>query len=291
MWTRTLLGCLALLSASMLHAQDDNGIWNKAFSAASSRSSANAHGYADVGFAPAIMGIPHKPFTAKRTYSDQATNNGVNVGEPVTAEWTIARDDRGRVHYEMAYEGTRRGKTVIEGFDIQIYDPIAHTCLRYFANADHSLPANPTVTVQRLLPIGELSPPLRPEPETDADKNASTSSSPDLPSSRQQELNQEAKTPENPPITFVHMKDNLPVQSINGIKVVGRNSVLRYGPKNQYFQIQQDWFSPEFALDMRQVLLRETMGTETVETKDVVEGEPDPALFRIPPGYIVQKEN
>lgn len=281
------LGCLTLLSVSVLQAQDGNGIWSKAYSAASARSAANAHGYADVGFGPAIMGIPHKPFTAKRTYSDQATKNGVNVGEPITAEWTVARDDHGRIHYEMAYEGTRREKMVIEGFDIQIYDPVAHTCVRYFANADHSLPADPTVTVHRQARMSELSQPRPPELEKDAKKEAPSS---DPAPSPREELQQENKKPADPPITFLHLKDNLPIQSIEGIKVVGHNVVLKYGPKNQYFQIQQNWFSPEFALDMRQILLRETMGTETVETKDLVEGEPNPALFQIPPGYIVPKE-
>ncbi len=288
MWTRTLLGCLTLLSVSLLRAQDDNGIWSKAYSAASARSAANAHGYADVGFAPSIMGIPHKPFTAKRTYSDQATNNGVNVGEPITAEWTIARDDRGRIHFEMAYEGTRRGKMVIEGFDIYIYDPVAHTCVRYFANADHSLPADPTVTVFRQALMSELSQPRSPELEKDPEKDANLFST--LAPLPKEELQTEKNKPADPPITFLKMKDNLPIQSIDGIKVVGHNFVLKYGPKNQYFQIQQNWFSPDFALDMRQILLRETMGTETVETKDVVEGEPDPALFQIPPGYILQKQ-
>jgi hypothetical protein len=52
--------------------------------------------------------------------------------------------------------------------------------------------------------------------------------------------------------------------------------------------IRENWLSPEYALDMRQVVLRETIGQEKVETRDIVPGEPDPALFQIPPGYITR---
>jgi hypothetical protein len=55
----------------------------------------------------------------------------------------------------------------------------------------------------------------------------------------------------------------------------------------EYFQIEDNWFSPEFALDMRQVILRETIGEERVETHDIIPGEPDPSLFEVPPGYEV----
>jgi hypothetical protein len=104
---RTLsLGWVALLSISSVQAQT-TGVWNKAFSEASAKSFANAHGYAGVGFSPAIMSIPDKPFTAKRLYSNQRKENVVDVGPPITAECTIARDTQGRVHYEMAFEGVQ----------------------------------------------------------------------------------------------------------------------------------------------------------------------------------------
>ena len=38
--------------------------------------------------------VPHKPFTAASIYSDQRMKNGQNVGDPITGERTIARDDK-----------------------------------------------------------------------------------------------------------------------------------------------------------------------------------------------------
>lgn len=93
---RTLsLGWVALLSISSVQAQT-TGVWNKAFSEASAKSFANAHGYAGVGFSPAIMSIPDKPFTAKRLYSNQRKENVVDVGPP---------HHRG-MHYRARYPGT-----------------------------------------------------------------------------------------------------------------------------------------------------------------------------------------
>lgn len=143
---------LAVLSVSALTAQT-NGSWEKVDSSLMGQAVANAHGRANVSFFPAIISIRNKPFTATRTYSDQSMENGENVGDPITAEWTIARDDKGRVHYEMAFESMEKGKLVIGGFDIQIYDPVAHTLTRYFAKADHSLPSEPTAAENRFVAV------------------------------------------------------------------------------------------------------------------------------------------
>jgi hypothetical protein len=92
------------------------------------------------------------------------------------------------------------------------------------------------------------------------------------------------------PVIFVPVKDNMPIESIDAIIVVGLRTIMKYGPQMQFFHIDETWFSPDFALDMRRMELRETIGTEIVETRNIVEGEPDPSLFRIPPGYIVRRE-
>src|ERR1700722_15432604 len=113
------IGCLWLASfgiTSTLLAQT-GGAWNKAFSAAAAQGFADAHGYAGVGFAPALISIPGKPFTATRTYTDKRKDaDGVHEFPPLSADFTIARDDKGRIHYEMAFEQVRNGKLVIGGF-------------------------------------------------------------------------------------------------------------------------------------------------------------------------------
>ena len=275
---------LAVLSVSALSAQT-NGSWEKVYLSLMAQADANAHGHANVSFSPAIISIPNKPFTATRTYSDQRMENGENVADPITAECTIARDDKGRVHYEMAFESKEKGKLVIGGFDIQIYDPVAHTMSRYFAKADHSLPSEPTAEVRKLKLMSELSKPLpaaAPKDQGEENGGASTAT---------EESNTTNKASDPPPTIFVPTKDNLPVQSIDGIPAVIHRTILKYEEKQQFFQIQEDWLSPDYAMDIRRTVLRETIGNETIDTKDIVPGLPDLALFEIPPGYVIQLEH
>jgi hypothetical protein len=277
------VACVAVVSVSTLRAQ--NGSWEKVYSALFAQDVQNAHGHANVGFFPAIMSIPNKPFTATRTYSDQRMENGVNVGDPITAECTIARDDKGRIHYEMAFESMEGGKPVIGGFDIQIYNPVAHTWSRYIAKPDHSLPSEPIAEVRKLKLMSELVKPLPAAATKDqGDENVGASIA-------TEESNTMNKASDPPPMIFIPTKDNLPVQSVNGISAVIHRTILKYGEKHQFFQIQEDWLSPDYAMDIRSTVLRETIGNETVETKDIVPGPPNLALFEIPPGYVIQLEH
>jgi hypothetical protein len=274
---------LAVLSVSALTAQT-NGSWEKVYSSLMAQAVANARGHADVSFSPEIISITQKPFTATRTYSDQRMENGEKVGDPITAECTIARDDKGRVHYEMPFESVERGELVIGGFDIQIYDPVAHTLSRYFAKADHSLPSEPTAEVRKLKLMSELVKPLpAAEPKDQGEENGGASTA-------TEESNAMNKASDPPAIIFIPTKDDLPVQWVEGISAVIHRTILKYGEKQQFFQIQEDWLSPDYAMDIRRTVLRETIGNETVETKDIVPGPPDLALFEIPPGYVIQLE-
>jgi hypothetical protein len=277
------IACLAIVPVSTLTAQTD-GSWERVYSALMAQDIQNARGHANVGFSPAIISVTHNPFTATRTYTDQRTENGQDIGDPVTAECTIARDDKGRIHYEMAFESVEKGKLVIGAFDIQIYDPVSHTLSRYFAKPDHSLPSEPVAEVRKLKLMSELVKPLAtaaPEPAGARDRNAAGPT---------EESDGTKKGLPPPPIKFIPTRDNLPMQSIDGIPVVIHRSILKYGDKQQFFQIQEDWLSPDYAMDLRRTVLRETVGKETVETKDIVQGAPNPALFEIPQGYSVHIE-
>jgi len=250
-----------------------------------SRDIANAAGYANVGFAPAVLSIPGKPFSAKRVYTDRCKTDGPNL----SAEFTIARDSLRRVHYEMAFEKVFLNKLAIAGYDVQIYDPIAHQWYRYFENADHGLPSKPVAELRILSPMSKLQ---RPAP------SAANETSGDPPPDA---LNPVATPPtpdeKSPAQLIAHrgMLDDvpsprdLPKQSINGIAAFGHRDVIRYGKNSEYSQIQENWLSPEWAVDMRQIVLRETIGEETVETRDLTPGEPDPMLFHVPRSYIVHK--
>ncbi len=288
------LVCLALVSSSIVDAQT-SGQWEKIYSALLAQDIQNAHGYSNVGFSPAIMSVTNNPFTATRTYTDQRMENGQNVGDPLTAECTIARDDKGRIHYEMAFESVENGKVVIGGFDVEIYDPVAHTTIRYFAKPDHSLPPEPVAEVRKLKLMSELQRPIPPSPKAQSpDAGNGPPASPDSISAIEQPPSPQepdaAKKAPVAPIKFIPTKDNLPAQYVNGYAAVIHRTILKYGDKEQYFQIQEDWFSPDYAIDLRNLQLRETLNKETIETKDIVQGAPDPELFEIPSGYRVRIE-
>ena len=247
--------------------------------------------HCNLGLSPAILPIPNKPFTATRIYSDQRMENGQNVGDPITAEYTIARDDKGRIRYETLSESIEKGKFVISEFHIVICDPVAHSLSRYSARADHSLPSEPTAKVIKrkmshywnprdFVIVEEPLPTALPEDQGEESDSLAT-----------QESNTKNKASDPAPGIFVLTKDNLPVQWVDGLSAVIRRTIMKYGDKQQFFRIYEEWLSPDCGIDIRTTELRETEGIETVETKNIVPGPPDPALFKIPPGYVIELEH
>ncbi len=255
---------------------------------------ANAHGHANIGFSPAIYSVPDKPFTAKRLYTFRRIRPGESKSQEQTAtatfaaapdlseEVVIARDRMGRVHYEAG--GPARGDIVV-----MIYDPVAHTLSQYYLTADRGMPDNAVATVKRMQLMSKLS---RPIPETPPDE-ASTHSPESVsgksdPSRLGGGLTPTAVAKSVPRID--PLPKDLPEQSIDGIRVIGYRMVHKYGDKNQYLQVQEDWLSPEYLINLRNDVVRDSIGESTIETHDIVDGEPDAALFRVPGGYLIQKE-
>lgn len=279
---------LVILSVSVLTAQTtgswENGSWGRVYSSLMKR------GHGIVGF-PQIIAIPNKPFTATSIYTDQRMENGKNVGDPITAECTIARDDKGRIHAETAFESIEEGKLVIGGFDIYILDPVAHSWSRYFARADHSLPLEPTAKLRKPKLSNYWNPRdfvivTEPEP-TDPPKDQDEEN--DSPAT--QESNTKNNGSDPTPLIFIPTKDNLPVQWVDGISAVIKRTIMKYGDKQQFVQISEEWLSPDYGIVIRNTDLRESLGIQTVEIKDIVPGPPDPTLFKIPPGYVIELEH
>jgi hypothetical protein len=270
-------------------APHNNGPFEKAFLALVNQEVANGKGHETVGFYPFLITIPNKPFTATRTFTDQRQEKGSDVGNPITASWTIARDDKGRVHYEMAFETKQDGRLVIGGFDIQIYDPVAQTITRYFTDGNHAPPAKPTAEVRKLKLMSEISRPIPPPPPRE-NESAELSSAPAAEEPSPAMPSEKSEPAKPAPAEFVPTKDNLPLQSIDGIPVVVHRIILKYGNNNQFIQIDEDWLSPDYGIDIRRTTLSESIGIETVETKDIIPGPPDPSLFELPPAYIVHVE-
>jgi hypothetical protein len=250
---------------------------------------ANAHGYANIGFSPSIYSIRDKPFTATRVF----TFHGIKPGEAtsqndsskstptLSEEVIIARDNLGRVHYE-----TRRpAKGEIA---VMIYDPIAHTLSEYYLAADRGMPDNAVAKVTHFQLMSKL---VRPIPVSPAE-GTDTQSAESAP--EQSESSSPAASIVQPPAAAPNKRksqspNDLPEQTINGIPAIGYRTVEKYGSDNQYRQIQEDWFSPAYAINLRNDVVRESIGESTIETRDVVDGEPDSALFHVPGGYSTTK--
>ena len=227
----------------------------------------NARGYGNVGFNPDIMSIPGKPFTATRIYTEAGSS----------VEVTVARDKVGRVHYESAApEGGPIG--------VVIYDPIAHTLSRYSIARDHGIDNDATATVTRLAPLGEMS---RPAPSSDQALSSADNPAGDGGSTASGATASVAAPAATVPANKVPAPADLPQQVVNGIAAIGQRSVEKYGSEQQFFMIQEEWFSPEYAINLRQSVWRQNKLDSSVETRDLAAGDPDPDLFRVPGGYSI----
>ena len=46
---------------------------------------------------------------------------------------------------------------------------------------------------------------------------------------------------------------------------------------------------PDLAVNLKNDIVRESIGESTIETRNLVDGEPDSDLFRVPGGYSMTK--
>jgi hypothetical protein len=249
---------------------------------------ANAHGHANVGFNPPIYSVPDKPFTANRVYTFRRIHLGqlnsqerpsvlTAITKPdLSEEVIIARDRMGRVHYETRQPA--RGEIAI-----MIYDPVAHTLSEYYLTADRDMPDNAVATVKRMQRMSKLSRPIAETPAEESSDHATDSivSKSPVPTTA---------TPVPAPITIDPSPRDLLEQSIEGYRVIGYRLAHKYGERNEYLQTQDDWLSPDYLIGILQDIVRDSIGESTIETRDIVDGEPDPSLFRVPGGYLIRKE-
>ncbi len=280
-----LYAAIALASLTATAQVQGSSVYGDVCLKASQADFANAHGHSSIGFNPAIYSIPEKPFTAKRVYTfrrirpDELNSQGhfsrskdSTRAPDLSEEVIIARDKVGRVHYET--RAPARGEIAV-----MIYDPVAHTLAQYYLSADRGVPDNAVATLKKFELMSKISHPIEATPADAAPGEPDSSGPSSLVASPQ------IAVPKNidPP------SKDLPGQTINDIPTVGYRMVHKYGDKNQYLQIQEEWLSPEYLINLREDIIRESIGESTIETQDVVDGEPDPALFRVPGGYLIRK--
>ena len=235
---------------------------------ASAQDLANAGGYSNVGFNPDVMSIPGKPFTATRVYTEHRGSAG---DSEKSVEVTIARDSLGRVHYESA--------AVAGGpIGVMIYDPVGHTISEYSISPQRGIDDDAVAKVTRLKPVGNLSHPIASLQSAAAVSGASS----ELEAEAQPAAQIHSAAPKAPAAS------DLPERSINGVRAIGYRTALNFASTG-LLMVQEDWFSPEYAINLRQMVLRQNTVESTVETRDVIPGEPDPDLFRVPGGYSISR--
>jgi len=86
-------------------------------------------------------------------------------------------------------------------------------------------------------------------------------------------------------------KEIFPAQQINGFRCQGFRvkRILRDpATKNSSIQTTENWSSTELGVILRHIEVDVLAGRSTSDITNIVRGDPDPSLFKPPPGYTVQ---
>jgi hypothetical protein len=221
------------------------------------------NGYASIGYSPAILTIPDRPFTAHRIYKEWA-RNGV-TGQPiVTTTVTIARDKVGRIHYESSQQPGQ--------VTVMISDPVVHLNYRYNVAADGTASSTADLCTQP-----QMSQISRPAPAPDP----STASAPAPDTSSPAPA---AVAPPVPPST----SQELGVHSMEGTVAYGQRRVdyLSLQPGVKSMQTLA-WFSLDLGLNLLEADDYSGQNKFAINTQEIALGDPDPNLFILPTGYTL----
>jgi hypothetical protein len=201
---------------------------------------------------------PQAPFTMVletewiRVLADGGTITSVNKRR-------IARDASGRVYQERWFLVPKNGNVESQMTTIQIADPKTHqlyNCFLFGAKKN----------------LCEL---LNFEPSSVAVNTAEKNVAGDLPDNQG---------------SFAH--EFLGRQFISGVETLGVRDSTTYNPgvfgNDRKVTVERElWYSPQLELNLLSVRNDPRTGKQTFTARDVVLGDPDPALFGIPPGFQV----
>jgi hypothetical protein len=176
----------------------------------------------------------------------------------------VARDAEGRVHVEVRMAEGQNGEpdTVM----VFVMDPVAHTITTWLSGAPSHPPNNTKVATVFKIPAAENRPAA-----PAAKPNPSESSRP------------------QPIITT----EDLGTKQIQGLEVSGKRTTTivpagRSGNSAPITKTHEIWTSADLQLVVKQEWNDPRSGKRTVELEKISRTAPDPALFRVPPGYVVK---
>jgi hypothetical protein len=202
-----------------------------------------------------VIGQPYSALQVHRTIRKLA--DGTTISQK--GHHFVARDAQGRVRVEMRMAKGQNGEpdTVM----VFVSDPVAHTITTWVSGPKTASKAAALVKIP-------------------ADRKQETAVQPQVTS---------ASTGPQP----VVMTEDLGTVTLQGLPVTDVRTttivpVGRAGNDAPITKTREVWTSPDLKLVMKQQMIDPRTGETTIELEQFSRSEPDPALFRVPPGYTVK---
>jgi hypothetical protein len=192
-----------------------------------------------------IPAVPRAPFSATvSTESVRMLADGSRI--TLVNHRAIARDGAGRIFQERRLLVPPDGEHESVITQTEISDPIAHEL--YICKPD-----------EHVCQLESYSPPLF----------AGTPSA----------INREEKK----------SREDLGKQFIGGLEVAGTRDTTVVEPgvignDSELHIIRESWYSPQLSINLSSKLQDPRIGTQDFELSNIIPGEPDPKLFKVPPG-------
>jgi hypothetical protein len=176
----------------------------------------------------------------------------------------VARDADGRVHVEVRLANGKNGEP--DEVMVFVMDPVAHTLTTWLSGVPRNSPNSLVASVFKIPTTPNPSPPARMRRADPA----------------------EATRPQ-PIITT----EDLGTQVIQGLEASGKRTTTivpagRSGNSAPITKTYEIWTSDDLQLVVKQEWNDPRSGVRTVALENVSRADPDPALFRVPPGYRVK---
>lgn len=169
----------------------------------------------------------------------------------------ISRDSQGRIAQERAFLVPKNGKVESRAYLLQIADPHIHKVFDCFKDSRHEC--------EQLSYSGD----------TSTEYKAASAPTGELPNG----------------IGRAEHED-LGKQFIEGVETLGTRDRVIYNPwvfgNDQIITVEREyWYSPLLGINLLSIRSDPRIGRQTFRATEIVQSEPDPSLFKLPPGFKV----
>jgi hypothetical protein len=222
-----------------------------------------AGGVAQTALPPAPLPVTGEPYTAERTTTSyQKLADGTSIEHKSTV--SLARDSQGRMWTKAKLPGDPLRPETMERYSISVYDPNTRTSTSW-------------CTCNKFMTVKHFGDPLARRTERDPgiegmDVYLGPSSS----------------------IRLKYHVEELPPQTIMGVTTRGSKAVRTIpagvdGNDRDLTVTIQSWYSPELRLALMTIIDDPVKGLTKMEFENLKRVEPNPAIFRVPAGLMLQE--